>query len=64
MFVAWVLSVSVEASFLISVLKLMLLVSVMSLSSIFSTSSFMALVKVFSDINGAVAALLLMAWTF
>lgn len=64
MFVAWVLSVSVEASFLISVLKLMLLVSVMSLSSIFSTSSFMALVKVFSDINGAVAALLIMAWTF
>ena len=61
MLVAWVLSVSVDASIRMSVLRLMLLVSDVSLSSIVSTSSFIVLVKSFSETSGEAAAVLFMA---
>ena len=61
--VVWVLSVSVEASICLSVLRLMLLVSVVNLSSTVSTSSLMVLVN-FSNTRGEVAAVLLIAWVF
>ena len=59
MFVACVLRVSVEASMRMSMLRLMLLVSVVSLSSTVSANSFMALVKSFLEYNGEDAAVLL-----
>ena len=64
MFVACVLRMSVDASIRMSVLRLMLLVSVVSLSSIVSASSFMALVKSFSETSGEDAVVLLIAWIF
>ena len=64
MFVACVLRVSIEASIRMSVLRLMLLVSVVNLSSIVLASSLMALVKSFSETSGKDAMVLLIAWTF
>ena len=61
MFVACVLRVSVEASIRMSVLWLMLLVSVVSLSSIATASSCMALVKIFSETRGEDVVVLLIA---
>lgn len=58
MSVACVLSVSVKALICLSVL----LVRVVSFPSIVSTSSFMVLVKSFSDTSGEEAATLLIAW--
>lgn len=58
------LRVSVDASILVSVLWLMLLVMVLSLTSMVSTKSFMALLKSFSETNGVAAAWLLMACAF
>ena len=52
---------SVEASMRLSVLRLMLFVSVVSFSSTVLTSSFIVLVKSFSDTRGEEAAVLLMA---
>ena len=52
MLVACILNVSVNASTHISVLRLMLLVSDVSLSSMVSASSFIALVKSFSETKG------------
>ena len=64
MLVACVLSVSVEASIRMSVLRLILWVRVVSLSSMDSVSSFKALVKSFSDTSGEDAAVLCIAWAF
>lgn len=61
MLVAWDLRVSVEASMRKSVLRLMLCVSVVSLSSIVSASSFIALVKSFSETSGEDVAVLCIA---
>lgn len=61
MLVAWDLRVSVEASMRKSVLRLMLCVSVVSLSSIVSASSFIALVESFSKTSGEDAAVLCIA---
>ena len=64
MFVACVLNVSVEASICLSVLRLILLASVVSLPSTVSISSLMVLVKNFSDTRGEDAAVLCIAWAF
>lgn len=58
----WVLSVSMEASIRIFVLRLVLLVSMVSFLSTVSTRTFMVLVKNLSDTNGKDVAVLLMAW--
>ena len=62
-FVACDLSVSVEVSIFLSVFKLMLSMSVVSLPSTVSTNSRMVLVKSFYETRGEEAALL-MAWAF
>ena len=64
MLVAWVLSVSVDASIRLSVFRFMLLVRVVSLPLTISTSSLMVLVKNFSETSGDDAAVLLIAWAF
>ena len=64
MFDACVLSVSVEAPICLSVLRLMLLASVVSLSSTVSTSSLMVLVKNLSETRGEDVAVLLIARAF
>ena len=53
-----------KASILMSILNLMLLVSVVSLPSPVSSSSFIVLMKNFFYTNGADVAMLLMAWGF
>ena len=62
--VACVVRVSVEASMRLSVLRLILLVRVVSLSSTVATKSLMVLVKTFSESKGEETAVLCMAWAF
>lgn len=64
MFLTCVLNVSVEASICMSLLRLMLLVSVVSLLSIILASSFMALMKSFFDTSEEDTMVLLMVWAF
>lgn len=62
MFVAWVLGVSVEVFIHISVLRLMLLVSMVIFSSTFLTNYFMVFVKRFPITSGEDVVVLLMVW--
>lgn len=63
MLVAWVVRVSVEASIRLSVLRLMLFVRVVSLSSTVATKSLIVLVNSFSETKGDEVALCI-AWAF
>ena len=64
MLVACVVSVSVDAATCLSVLRLMVLASIVNFSSTVSTRSLIILVKSCSETRGVVVAVLFIAWIF